>query len=252
MALDSICDVLACPHCGGPLTLHERMLQCENRHSFDIAKQGYLNLLGAAQPKNADTAAMVEARAAFLDQGWYSPIAQAVRHVVSQARTIADVGCGTGYYAAQFLDEGQRAVGLDISVPALRRAAKAHPQLGVVIADTWKTLPLRTASVDAITCIFAPRHLAEFARVLTPDGLLVIVTPDAQHLAEARRAFGLLDVEPGKHERLLAETAHQFELVSDDLLRQSLELDHEAARQVVAMGPNAFHNHAPTQQLPPR
>ena len=244
MALDDICDILACPRCGGSLTLHERMLQCENRHSFDIAKQGYLNLLGAAQPKNADTPAMVEARAAFLHQGHYAPLADVLAATVAGTSTVVDAGCGTGYYLASMLSTAERGLGFDVSVAAVKRAARAHERLGAVVADTWKPLPIKDSCADVVTAVFAPRNLCEFARILAPGGRLVVAAPESDHLVEAREVFGLLDVQPGKHEALLADTAELFELMDSHVVRHELDLDAEAAALLVAMGPNAFHEHA--------
>lgn len=249
MSLASISNVLACPHCGAALELDERTLRCENRHSFDVAKQGYVNLLGSAQPKNADTAEMVDARDRFLQLGYYSPIAEAVASQTQGARTIVDAGCGTGYYLARALDDQACGVALDISVPALRRAAKAHDRMGAVVADTWKALPLLDNTADALTCIFAPRNLAEFSRVLAPGGRLIIVAPDEQHIKQARLEFGLLDVEEGKHDKLLTDTAELFEVVSDELVRAPLDLSAEEAGLLVGMGPNAFHGHNQTTAI---
>lgn len=244
MSLIEVADILACPHCHGPLGLQDGTLRCEAGHSFDVAKQGHVNLLGAAQPKNADTPAMVQARADFLERGFYSPMTDALTAAVAGAGTLLDAGCGTGHHLAGMMRSADRAVGMDVSVAAARRAAKIHPRVGVVVADTWRRLPLLDQAVDVVTAIFAPRNLPEFARVLHPGGRLVVAAPEPEHLAEARAAFGLLDVQPGKHDALLADTAELFAPVDSVVVRHRLELDADAAALLVAMGPNAFHEHA--------
>ena len=130
---------------------------------------------------------MVISREVFLSQGHFAPFVEAVTERVSHALeatqaaepVVLEVGAGTGYYLAHTLDSiaGVRGVGLDISVPAAKRLAKAHPRVGAVVADVWEGLPLLDASINAITVIFAPRNPAEFARVLAPEGEVIVMIP---------------------------------------------------------------------------
>ncbi len=110
-----------------------------------------------------------------------------------------------------------------------------------VVADTWAGLPLRENSVDAILCIFAPRNLPEFARVLSDDGVVVVVLPQPDHLEELRQSHGLLDVGDAKVEKLLDTARGHLELVSTTSIIHDLELTEQQATDLVAMGPNAFH-----------
>lgn len=187
--IDVVVDLLRCPHCGGEFELAERTLRCSQRHAYDLAKQGYANLTGAAQPAHADTAAMVTARAELLDAGRYAAIAGTVLAALPpDVGTVLDVGTGTGYYVSQVLEArpAARALGIDISVAACRRAARTHPRLGVVTADAWSRLPVASGAVDLILSVFSPRNAEEFARVLRPGGTLITVTPTADHLIEAQ------------------------------------------------------------------
>ena len=186
---------LLCPHCRAPLytadtgqaTLRPAALVCGSGHSFDAARQGYFNLLvGKGTVFEADSAEMVAARFAFLESGHYRPLSDAVAAAVTPmlsggARTILDSGTGTGHYLRALLDDvapttsGLTAVGLDISKFALRRAARLNPEAINLVCDVWQPLPVADAAVDVITVIFAPRNVAEFARVLRPGGQLVVV-----------------------------------------------------------------------------
>lgn len=244
-ALGVVADWLRCPVCAGPLALDDRTLRCPDRHSFDVARQGYVNLLGHAAPRNADTAEMVAARARFLDAGWYAPIAEAVADAIAGCRAIVEVGAGTGHYLASALSAGgnEGALGLatDVSVPACRRAARAHPRMAAVVADTWAGLPLLDSCVDAVLCVFAPRNLDEFRRVLVPGGRVVVVVPGPEHLAELRAAQGLLEIEDDKAERL----ADSFGEATLRAVGFPLVLDERAATDLVGMGPNAFHRSGP-------
>ncbi|HSN42801.1 MAG TPA: methyltransferase domain-containing protein, partial [Propionibacteriaceae bacterium] len=218
-------------------------LVCAAGHSFDIARQGHVNLSGSAPPPNADTPAMVAARDRLLSSGAYDPIADALAHRLRRVRRLVEVGAGTGHYAARVLDAAPEAVGLatDVSPAAARRAARAHERLASVVADTWGTLPLRSASVDAVLCVFAPRNPAEFARILARGGLLVVVTPNPGHLAELREACGLLDIPDDKSDRLHRSLAGAFEPVVTTRVSRTLTLGVDALTDLIDMGPNAFH-----------
>lgn len=219
-------------------------LVCESRHSFDMARAGYVNLLGRAAPGNADTTQMVAARDRFLGAGHYRPITEAVAALIPDAQRVVEVGAGTGHHLAGVLDQMPRARGLaaDVSPAACRRAAKAHPRVASIVADTWAGLPLMENSVDAVLCIFAPRNCSEFARVLSDDGVVVVVLPQPDHLAELRRSHDLLDIGDSKVEKLLDAARGHLDLVSEAPLTTDLVLTQQEATDLVAMGPNAFHS----------
>jgi 23S rRNA (guanine745-N1)-methyltransferase len=132
-----------------------------------------------------------------------------------------------------------------VSKPALRRAAKAHPRMGAVLADAWAPLPLADASVDTLVNVFALRNGPEMLRILRPGGVLIVVTPTPAHLRELREAAELLDVDPAKQERLSA-TLSGFTLADQETLRWRLELTADRAESIILMGPNAFHGFAAT------
>lgn len=247
-ALAGAVDLLRCPRCGGSCTLTGAAVRCAQGHAFDLARQGYVNLTGAAQPAHADTPAMVAARAELLDSGRYAVITEALVDALPPgARDLLDVGTGTGHYAAAVLDDrpDARALGLDVSVAACRRAARRHPRLAVVTADAWAPLPVVDAGVDAVLTVFSPRNAPEFVRVLRPDGSVITATPGPGHLAELRSAFGLLGVEDGKEQRL-ADTFGTVGLtaVAQQRIEQVDPWTAEDAVRSVLMGPNAFHTSA--------
>ena len=241
--------LLTCPTCGTKLGVDDldrpRVLGCRHRHAFDIAKQGHVNLLGHAAPANADTAEMVAARERFLSAGHYSPISERLGQELTGSRQIVEVGAGTGHYIARVLDAVPEAIGLasDVSPAAARRAARAHARVSSIVADTWAGLPLADGAADAVLCVFAPRNPSEFARICTPGGLLVVVTPNAGHLAQARESLGLLGVEDDKLQRLNRSMEGLFEPVSSERLPWTMDLDATALADLVGMGPNAFHEH---------
>lgn len=242
VTLDAAAGLLICPLCTEPLVLSDAGASCPARHSFDRAKQGYLNLVNAAPPANADTAAMIAARGRFLATGRYEPMATALAERCT-GDVLAEVGAGTGYYLAHCLDRrpDARGVATDVSVAAIRRAAKAHPRMAAVVADTWVGLPLRTEALDTLLCVFAPRNAAEFHRVLRPAGTLLVAMPLPTHLAELRTSLGLLDIEEDKAGSLEATLAGRFEREDRWTSERRVTLAPDEVADLVGMGPNAFH-----------
>ncbi len=225
---------LRCPVCAAPFV---RPMVCESGHSFDVARQGYVHLGAGRRLPEGDTAAMVEAREAVLPL--FAPLTEKLAQFVpTSARLLVDLGGGTGYHLSHVLRGGAQGIVFDVSKPALRRAAKVAERVGAVLADTWGRVPLADASVDVILNVFAPRNGPEMRRIVRDR--LIVATPLPHHLIELRSAFGLLDVDPSKEERL-AQTLDDFELTTEDRLEWTLDLDAAQAAQIVAMGPNAFH-----------
>lgn len=247
MGIVDVLDLLACPLCRHSLALAPdgRSVGCPSGHAFDLARQGYLNLQGRAAPENADTSAMVAARDRFLSRGHYQPVADRLLALARERapRRLLDVGTGTGYYASRLLDglPAARGVGMDVSPAAARRAARAHPRLGAVVADAWGVLPVPDGSLDAVLNVFAPRNPAEFRRVLTPSGVLLSVTPQAEHLGELLLPLGLLKVQPDKQHQLAARLTSSFVPLAEELLSYPCRLDRAEVGNLITMGPNSFH-----------
>ena len=241
---------LDCPVCGGSLAPDAavRTLSCPEGHRFDAAKQGYFNLLtGSGTKFRADTAAMVQARTDFLAAGHYLPMATELAGMVAaeapKPGVLLDAGAGTGYYLNEVLRAvpGAAAVALDISKYALRRAARALPDSYCLVWDVWRRLPLPDASVDVVLNVFAPRNPAEFRRVLSPGGLLAVVTPQAGHLQEIRGAAGMLEIEESKEERVAAALTPGFRQVRSSSCTYPMQLRPADVANVALMGPSARH-----------
>lgn len=239
---------LRCPLEGGGLRLEGRTLRCDAGHRFDLARQGYVNLLAGRDPGTADGAAMVAAREEVLGSGRFAPITDALADLVAEHLApdgvVVDLGAGTGHHLAGVLDRVPDRVGvaIDLSKHAARRAARRHPRAGAVVADVWQAVPVRSGASAAVLCVFAPRNAAEIARILRPDGALVVATPAAHHLGELVGPLGLLDVDPRKEERLAATLGDA--LVGRGAVRRieaRWHLDHGEVLALVGMGPSADH-----------
>lgn len=243
MSLEAAAGLLACPNCRSGLALDGGALRCPHGHSYDVARQGYVNLLGGPEPGNADTTEMLAARARVHAAGVFAAVAEAVAGELTGRRCQLEVGAGTAHYLARALGEDERSVGiaLDVSKSAARVAVRADRRIAAVVADVWRPLPVRDHCLDAVLCVFAPRNLPEFARLLRTDGRLVVVTPSPGHLAGLRDRHGLLGVPEHKADRLAVDATEFFELLRSRAIRQQVEVSAATAVDLIAMGPNAFH-----------
>lgn len=241
--------LLECPHCGARLAEGSGALACASGHSFDIARQGYVNLLpGGARAGTADTPEMVAARSAFLASGHFRPIDEALADAVASAvdgheGCVIDVGAGTGEHLAAVLERLPHRVGLalDISKHAARRASRAHPRIGAIVCDAWGRLPVRDGVAAAVMCVFAPRNASEFSRVLAPGGTLVVVTPTARHLRELIKPLGMISVDPEKSERIGRSLGGRFTGQKVVSVEYPTGLTVGDAVALVSMGPSARH-----------
>jgi 23S rRNA (guanine745-N1)-methyltransferase len=235
---------LRCPVCGDPVA-GERTLRCPGGHSFDGARHGYVDLTGGRLTHAGDTVEMVAARAELLAAGHFQPLTDAIVRTVSAfpPGLVVDVGAGTGHHLAALLRARPSDIGLalDVSKPALRRAARAHPRLAAARADAWRRLPVADGAAGLVLDVFAPRSGPEFHRILRADGALVVVTPDQDHLVELVAALDLLRVDPYKEQRLAGTLERWFTPVSRDRHRWPLHLSGDEAAAAVRMGPSAWH-----------
>lgn len=246
--IDAALPYLRCPVCALGLAAGPGTLRCPRGHSFDVARQGYVNLSPGRTTHTGDTGQMVAARADFLAAGHYDVVTHALAEAALTAPgtgpgLVVDAGTGTGWHLAGVLEALPEAVGLglDVSKAALRRAARAHQRAGAVLTDLWGPLPMADASARLLLNVFAPRNGPEFRRVLRPDGALLVVTPAADHLTELVTALGLLRVDPDKRERVAAGLGRDFTTGRAGTHRRVLALTHDEVRTVVGMGPNAWH-----------
>lgn len=242
--LDDVLEMLACPVCAATLTRGPGGLRCPNGHAFDVARQGYVNLLTGRPPAGAETPAMLTARSQLFDAGHLAPLTAAiVAQLPPGVATVVDVGAGTGHHLAAVLSArpGSSGVALDVSTAAARRNARAHPAIGSLVADVWRRLPLADSCADVILDVFAPRNGAEFHRVLRPAGTLLVVTPTRAHLAELVEPLRLLSVDPEKRDRVQSSLGRWFQPIRSEELSYGLRLRRDEAARFVAMGPSAWH-----------
>jgi 23S rRNA (guanine745-N1)-methyltransferase len=181
-----------CPICKKSLVLDNQNYRCENNHSFDQAKEGYVNLL-PVQHKHSkdpgDNKAMVNARRSFLNKGFYQPLADELQKLYQQyadiTKPVFDAGCGEGFYTQQYVNSTNNVYGIDIAKNAVRIAAKKYKDCQFSVG-TLSQLPFTENYFSWINSIYAPILEKEFTRVLSKDGYLVTVTPARNHLIELK------------------------------------------------------------------
>ncbi|MGH2506276.1 MAG: putative RNA methyltransferase [Ktedonobacteraceae bacterium] len=256
---------IVCPLCTTPFVATERTLTCAHGHSFDLAKEGYAHFL--RKPLPGDTKEMLKARRDFFAQDHYRPLSEAINehinayvqhqsHTRGEPLVICDAGCGEGYYLSRLqtaLAEQEVPItylGLDISKEAVRMAAKRCQDAFFIVTNLKERLAVTDASLHVILNIFAPRNLAEFARVLTPGGLLLVVIPAPTHLQTIRDMLHLLQIEENKQQHVIAQfTAQgQFQLEGIVPVTYILSLQGAEIAQLVTMTPNYWHTTEETRQ----
>ena len=204
---------IVCPLCQAPFTQEKTRWICDHGHSFDVAKQGYVNLL-PVQHKNSknpgDTPEAVAARRAFLQGGFYEPLREVLIQKIAAMNpdAVLDLGCGEGYYTSGMSAAVKQVIGLDIAKPAIQIAAKRYPNITWLVASGAK-LPVASGSLNVVCSFFSPLPVEEMARVLKSDGYVVLATPAPQHLYELRAA--LFDqVNPHQPEKFIDVLAASF------------------------------------------
>ncbi|MFY6216506.1 putative RNA methyltransferase [Acinetobacter baumannii] len=234
---------LMCPVCRQRLELVSKTWRCEQGHSYDIAKQGYVNL-HVVQHKHSknpgDTPESVDARRAFLQGGYYQPLQQAVVHLLKdlKAKMVLDIGCGEGYYTSAMQQVVEQCIGVDIAKNAVQRAAKLNDKVTWVVG-TGATLPVIDQSIDVCTSLFSPIPQTEILRVLKDDGYLIVVTPATDHLYAMREAL-FEQVNPHTPQKFVEQLQDLFELKEQQVIDAPLVLDQQALKNLIAMTPYAY------------
>ena len=236
-------NLLMCPVCREALHLTDRTWRCANHHSYDVAKQGYVNL-HVVQHKHSknpgDTPESVQARRAFLSTGFYAPLQQAVVKKIRELEieNLLDIGCGEGYYTNAMQAEVKQCVGVDIAKNAVQIAAKLNKQVTWVVG-TGATLPVLDGSIDLCSSLFSPIPKQEILRVLKTRAYLMVVTPATEHLYAMREAL-FEEVNPHEAHKFVEQLQNEFELLDDWVVDAPLTLKQSDLKNLIAMTPYAY------------
>lgn len=249
-----------CPICQDSLALTENKKSyfCAKNHHFDIAKEGYLNLLPAQHKKSkepGDSKVMMQARRGFLETGFYQPLAKAITNLVDQhypadatKMHILDMGCGEGYYSRQISVLSTQSShldlhGLDIAKNAIMAASKKQKEAHYIVASS-NNMPYASDYFNLIFRVYAPSSATEINRLLKQQGLLLIVTPGPRHLWQLRE-FIYQDVKAHKSE---AELPDNFKVINTRQLSYTICPNQEQRLALLQMTPFAWKADAETQE----
>ena len=234
---------LLCPICAAVLRQTDKTFRCDAGHSFDMARQGYVNLLPVQNKRSlnpGDTREQVLSRRAFLEGGFYAPIAQALCAAAKElgcAGPILDVGCGEGWYSAQLSDAlDAPLVGLDISKEAVRCAAAKYKNAQWICGSAAR-LPVADSSAGLITSLFALTIPEEFKRVLRPNGYYFQVLAQEDHL------LGLKSIIYPKllhKEKNTAPELPGFTLIRQIPIRFTFTVEGQQVQNLLSMTPHVY------------
>lgn len=250
-ALEKMMNLLMCPVCRQALKLTDKTWRCDGNHSYDVAKQGYVNL-HVVQHKHSknpgDTPESVQARRAFLSAGFYAPLQQAVVAKLRELRVenLLDIGCGEGYYTHAMQAQVIQCVGVDIAKNAVQVAAKLNKNVAWIVG-TGATLPVLDHTIDVCTSLFSPIPEQEILRVLKPQGYLIVVTPAQEHLYAMREAL-FEEVNPHEPHKFVQQLATNFDLVDEQIVDAPLTLTQQDLKHLIAMTPYAYKAKAERRQ----
>ena len=238
----------ACPICQENLALVESSLKCKNRHSFDIAKFGYVNLAPQIKQSANYDKENFQNRQQILEAGFYQAILEAVSDLLVSSETsttVLDIGCGEGFYSRKLQESHPDKIfyAFDISKDSVQIAAKSEPNWAVnwFVGDLAR-LPIKDASMDILLDIFSPANYGEFKRVLKENGLLIKVIPTENHLKEIRQKVqDQLTNKDYSNQDIKNHFQEHFTILSSQTTSLTKTITTEQLQALLSMTPLLFH-----------
>ncbi len=225
-------DILICPVCRKKLTINEKSLKCKNNHSFDFAKEGYVNLLLGSKSgdKKGDSKESARARRSFLSKDYYKCLKKAINERMHG--TVLDICCGEGYYD----DYDGELYGFDISKEMVRLASKKNKANNYFVANI-ADIPVADSSIDTAFHLFAPFNDKEFSRVLKDNGVLYSVIPGENHLFEMKQ---VLYEQPYLNDEKAPESKY-MNLKSRTKISEKIHIKRDDLLELFSMTPYFYH-----------
>ena len=241
-------SAFACPICQENLILVESSLKCENRHSFDLAKFGYVNLAPQIKQSANYDKENFQNRQQILEAGFYQAILEVVSDLLSNsknAKTILDIGCGEGFYSRKLQEShsDKTFYAFDISKDSVQIAAKSEPNWAVnwFVGDLAR-LPIKDGSMDILLDIFSPANYGEFRRVLSKDGILIKVIPTENHLKEIRQKVqDQLIKKDYSNQDIKNHFQDHFTILSSQTVSLTKPITADQLQALLSMTPLLFH-----------
>ena len=241
-------SAFACPICQENLTLVETSLKCNNRHSFDLAKFGYVNLAPQIKQSANYDKENFQNRQQILEAGFYQAILEDISDLLASSKTtktILDIGCGEGFYSRKLQERypDKTFYAFDISKDSVQIAAKSEPNWSVnwFVGDLAR-LPIKDASMDILLDIFSPANYGEFRRVLSKDGILIKVIPTENHLKEIRqRVQDQLTNKDYSNQDIKEHFQERFTILSSQTASLTKTITANQLQALLSMTPLLFH-----------
>ena len=241
-------SAFACPICQENLTLLETSFRCYNRHSFDLAKFGYVNLAPQIKQSANYDKENFQNRQQILEAGFYQAILDAVSDLLASSKTtkiIVDIGCGEGFYSRKLQERhpDKTFYAFDISKDSVQIAAKSEPNWAVnwFVGDLAR-LPIKDASMDILLDIFSPANYGEFRRVLSKDGILIKVIPTKNHLKEIRQKVqDQLTNKDYSNQDIKNHFQEHFTILSSQTASLTKTITADQLQALLSMTPLLFH-----------
>ena len=238
----------ACPICQENLTLVESSLKCNNRHSFDLAKFGYVNLAPQIKQSANYDKENFQNRQQILEAGFYQAILEVVSDLLARSKTsttVLDIGCGEGFYSRKLQEShsDKNFYAFDISRDSVQIAAKSEVNWAVnwFVGDLAR-LPIKDASMDILLDIFSPANYGEFRRVLSKDGILIKVIPTKNHLKEIRQKVqDQLTNKDYSNQDIKNHFQEHFTILSSQTASLTKTITTEQLQALLSMTPLLFH-----------
>ena len=238
----------ACPICRENLTLLESSLKCNNRHSFDLAKFGYVNLAPQIKQSANYDKENFQNRQQILEAGFYQAILEDISDLLAtnpSAKTVLDIGCGEGFYSRKLQEShpDKTFYAFDISKDSVQIAAKSEPNRAVnwFVGDLAH-LPIKDDSMDILLDIFSPANYGEFRRVLSKDGILIKVIPTENHLKEIRQKVqDQLTNKDYSNQDIKNHFQEHFTILSNQTASLTKTITADQLQALLSMTPLLFH-----------
>lgn len=233
-----------CPICASTMKLiDETRLVCDLTHSFDLSKQGYVNLAPQAHSTKYDQS-LFKARKTVIESGFFNPLLEAITETIQsqigerESSTIIDAGCGEGSHLTSLLSQLGNTftgVGIDLAKEGVLAAAKEHPGAIWTVADL-ANCPFQDERFDVLLNILSPANYAEFSRLLKPGSLFIKVVPETHYLKELREVF-YEKTDDKKEENRVERIGNQFKVLKTERISYEFPLDKELLATLIHMTP---------------
>lgn len=233
-----------CPVCASTMELMEKArLVCVRNHSFDLSKQGYVNLAPQAHSTKYDQS-LFKARKTVIDSGFFNPLLETITNTIQshvtngESSTIIDAGCGEGSHLTSILSQlgdSFTGVGIDLAKEGVLAAAKEHPGAIWLVADL-ANCPFQDKQFDVLVNILSPANYAEFSRILKPNGVFIKVVPEVNYLKELREVF-YEKVNDAEETDRVERISNQFEVIKTERITYDFPITNELLATLIHMTP---------------